>query len=102
MASIPTSSPSRPSLRQRIASANRNPLIRVEQLKRRFVLTQLPKLRSEIYSALITAGYSRAYALTEIDRALVEIAKAVAAASADASKLAVAADVERLRSMEDK
>ena len=80
------------SLTQRVQSANISPLQRVEQLKRKFVSTQLGSLRTRIYSTLRQAGSSSAMALAEVDRALREIAESIQTASVAATSAAAAAD----------
>ena len=83
------------SLRSRVQSANSNPLIRVEQLKRKFISTQVASLRNEIYATLRHAGSSHAMALAEVDRALREVVLAAQKASDVAMSAAASADAAR-------
>jgi hypothetical protein len=83
------------SLVARIPVANANPLVRVEQIKKKFVSAQLAALRASIYASMRQGGASHAYALAEVDRALREVVVSVAKASKLATNVAAQADRER-------
>jgi hypothetical protein len=83
------------SLLSRVVSANANPLMRVEQIKKKFVSAQLAALRTSIYATMRQGGASHAYALAEVDRAFREVAGSVANASKLATNAAAQADHER-------
>ena len=80
-------------LASRVAVTILNPLVRVEQLKRQFLTTQLSSLRAQIYAELHRSGWSDVSALAEIDRMFVDISRAVAVASTNARKAAAAAEL---------
>ena len=88
------------SLLSRVHSANANPLSRVEQLKRKFISTQLTSLRNQIYATLRQAGSTHAMALAEVDRALREVMLATQKASDIATAEAAWADGARLSQKE--
>jgi hypothetical protein len=83
------------SLASRVTRSHTNPLIRVEQLKRQFVSTQLTQLRTQIYASMRQAGATHVYALAEVDRALADVARAVDVASTDARTAVAEAELAK-------
>ena len=68
------------SLASRVSRSHTNPLIRVEQLKRKFVSTQLRQLRTQIYASMRQAGASHEYRTLDPDTLRVREDKTSAAA----------------------
>jgi len=83
------------SLRASVSLASANALMRVGQIKNKFLMTQLTSLRTQVYATMRQGGASHAHALAEIDRALREVAASFANASKLATDAAAQADRER-------
>jgi hypothetical protein len=69
--------------------------MRVEQIKKKFVSTQLAALRTRIYATMRQGGASHPYALAEVDRAFRDVAQSITVASRGATDAAAQADQRR-------